>query len=158
MFSLTKVLTFFHVLCAIVGFGWVLLVGIQFKRAGELKGSEGAELYGTAHKITKVATIFIYLTGAFGLAAALTMDGEPFKQMWLSISMAVYIVALVLSLAVMQPAARKLTRLYPEALESGNAAITAEIDATNKRTAAVSGILDLLFVVMLFLMIFQWPN
>lgn len=157
MFSLTKILTFFHVLCAIVGFGWVLLVGMQFRRAGELKGSEGAELYGSAHKVTKIASIFIYLTGAFGLAAAITQEGA-FKQPWLSISMAVYIVALVLSLAVMQPAARKLTRLYPEAVQSGDAAIAAEIDATNKRTAAVSGVLDLLFVVMLFLMIFKWPK
>lgn len=151
MFTLRNVLTFFHVLCAIVGFGWVLLVGMQFRRAGELKGSAGAELFASAHKVTRIAEVFIYLTGAFGLAAALTIP-DAFRQMWLSIAMAVYIVALVISVGILQPTTRKLGSLYAQAPADG-----AAIDAANKRAAAVSGILDLLFVVMLFLMVFRWP-
>lgn len=158
MSNVTNWLTFLHVLCAIVGFGWVLLVGIQFKRAGEIKGSEGAELFASAAKVTKVATIFIYLTGAFGLAAALTMEGEPFKMMWLSISMAIYIVALAISLGLMQPAERKLGRLFQQSLETPSAEVAAEIDAIGKKTGMYSGILDLLFVVMLFLMVFKVPK
>lgn len=157
MFTLKNVLTFFHVLCAIVGFGWVLLVGMQFRRAGEIKGSAGAELYASSYKVTGIAEIFIYLTGAFGIAAALTIP-DAFKMMWLSISMAVYILALAISLAILQPASRKLKGLYARIAEADSAEVVAEIDAANKRAAAASGVLDLLFVVMLFLMIFKWPS
>ncbi|MBX7161173.1 MAG: DUF2269 family protein [Acidimicrobiia bacterium] len=157
MFTVRNVLTFFHVLCAIVGFGWVLLVGMQFKRAGEIRGAAGAELFASSHKVTRVAEIFIYLTGAFGLAAALTIP-EAFKQMWLSISMAVYIVALVISIGFLQPTARKLARMYEQAQGTSSPQLDAEIEAANKRSAAMSGVLDLFFVVMLFLMIFKWPS
>lgn len=157
MSTVTNVLTFLHVLCAIVGFGWVLLVGIQFKRAGDIKGPEGAELFGSAAKVTKVATIFIYLTGAFGLAAALTITGA-FKMMWLNISMLVYVVALGISIGLLQPAERKLHRLFQQSLETPSAAVGAEIDALGKRTGMYSGILDLFFVILLFLMIFKVPS
>lgn len=152
-----NVFKFFHILTAIVGFGWLLLVKIQFRRAGEDIGPEGAATYGSAYKVTGIANIFVYLTGVFGVATAIAQKGA-FKQPWLSASMAIYVVALVVSLAGLQPAERKLARLYAKVREGGGAEATAEITATNKRVAALSGVFDLLFVVMLVLMVFKWPS
>jgi len=153
-----KAMLFLHILCAIVGFGYVTLASIGYRRVGALRGSDALESYRTVDTGTRVAEWFIYGVFVFGFLAAVAAPGGmsfAFKQWWLSVSMLLYIVALVLSLALLQPGGRKMGRLLEQAAQNPSPELGAQLEAQGKRQGMVSGILHLLFVVVLILMVFK---
>lgn len=154
----TNVMLFLHILCAIVGFGWVTLASVSYARVGKLRGGEALASYRTVDASTKVAEWFIYGVFVFGILAVVVAPGEmaeKFRPMWLSISMLLYIVSLVLSLAVVQPTGRRMGRLLEQAAEAPSPELGAEMERLGKRNGMVTGILHLLFVVVLALMVFK---
>lgn len=147
-----KIITFLHVLTAIVGFGGVFLNGIYARSATGLPAAEGLAVLETNRKASKVSEWMIYATGVFGLVLA-GMEPTLFKATWLSISMLLYIVYVVLLLAVVQPSSRKLTALYRSAAADGGEVPATEADSLNKKVSITSGINHLLFALVLLLMV-----
>lgn len=142
---------FLHILCAIVGFGGVIIAGPGMSRAVRLKGEEGRAVFETASRQVKISQIFIYAVFVFGLVIVFVTDFIDFSELWLSISMGIYIIALVISLAVLMPSDRRMHALF----ETQTQEALAELDKLGSRTAMVSGFNHLLFVVILILMIWK---
>lgn len=141
---------FVHVLCAIVGFGAVMLNGIWGSALSKATGDAAATLATTLHKVSKIAEIFIYAVPVFGiLVIVLSDEAHKFASPWISASFTLYVIALGLSLAVLQPSVKKLVSIAVE----GNPA-TPERAALEKKVAAVSGVMHLTFVLILLLMVF----
>ncbi|MBS1846862.1 MAG: DUF2269 family protein [Actinobacteria bacterium] len=139
-----------HILCAIVGFGGVMLNGIWGSALSKARGESAALLAETLHKVSKIAEIFIIAVAVLGIALVLMSNHEhSFASPWLSASMGLYIVALGLSFGLLAPTSRKLV----EFARAGNEP-TPERAAAEKKVAAISGILHLLLVVILALMVF----
>jgi len=137
-----------HILLAIVGFGTVMLAGIYGKAAGTRLGPVGRGIAETNAKANKVAEYCIYLVPLLGFALIGMSDkAYTFKQTWVTVSIGLYVLALVGSLVVLQPAEKRFVAL------SCDPANQAECDALGKRLAAVGGILNLIMIVILFLMV-----
>lgn len=146
------IVIFLHVLTAIVGFGGVFLNGIYAKSATGMPAAEGLAVLETNRKASKVSEWMIYATFLFGLAAA-GMEPALFRETWLSAAMLLYIIYVALSLALVQPASRKLTELYRTAAAGNGEVPASEADSLNKKISIVGGINHLLFAVTLLLMV-----
>jgi hypothetical protein len=139
-----------HILCAIVGFGGVMLNGIWGKTLSKTEGDAAGVLARTLEKVSMVAEGFIIAVPIFGVIVVLLSDGaHSFSSPWLWISIVLYLAALVLSFGVLAPTSRKLVALA----EAGNEP-SAGREALEKKVAAVSGVLHLSLVVILLLMVF----
>lgn len=139
-----------HVLCVITGFGVILLNGIWGSSLSKLTGDAAAAMGATLRKVSNVAEGFVYAVPVFGILAVVLSDkAHQFKAPWVSASFALYIVGIGISHGVLRPQTRKLFAWAAE----GNPA-TEERAATEKKVAAVSGVLHLVFAAILLLMVF----
>lgn len=139
-----------HILCAIVGFGGVMLNGIWGSTLSKTRGEAASLLATTLEKVSKIAEMFILGVIVFGILVVLLSDGvHSFASPWLWISIVVYVGGLGLSFGVLAPTSRALVALA----EAGNEP-SAERAGLEKKVAAVSGVLHLSLVVILLLMVF----
>ena len=154
---------YLHILSAIIGFGGVMLNGVYAVQARQRPGREGLAIFQANEFVTlRVAEFAIYGVFVFGLITAIL--GDPyikFSQAWLSIAMALYIVGIAISHAVMIPGTKKMGQLLttladgppPGAAAGGPPPEVAEVEALGRRLGMFGGILNLLVVVVLFLMV-----
>src|SRR5262245_49865112 len=152
-----------HILSAIIGFGGVMLNGAYAARARQKPGREGLAILEANSWITmNIAMYFIYAVFVFGFITALI--GKPavkFSQGWLSAAMALYIVGIAISHAVMFPGTKKMQKLLatlaegppPAGARSGPPPEVAEVHALDRRLGIFGAILSLIVVVILFLMV-----
>ena len=158
---------FAHILTAIVGFGstfvWPML-SAKVRKSGDpalmLKVSEMIDEAG--HVLTSP---FIWASGAFGLLAVVLasgMDGTyiEFSDMWISIAMTLYLVALGVSLGLHYPNLKAMLALQREMAaagppQGGPPPQLAELQERGKKAAMFGGILHLLFVLILLDMVFK---
>lgn len=139
-----------HILCAIVGFGGVMLNGIWGSTLSKTQGEAAGVLAVTLEKVSKIAEMFILAVVVFGVIVVLLSDGaHSWSSPWLWVSIVLYLAALGLSFGVLAPASRELVALA----EAGNEP-SAQRTALEKKVAAVSGVLHLSLVVILLLMVF----
>jgi len=76
-----------HILCAIVGFGGVMLIGIWGSALSTPRGEAAGVLAQTLEKVSKVAEAFIIAVPVLGIIAVLLSDGaHSFGSPWLSVS------------------------------------------------------------------------
>jgi hypothetical protein len=147
-------LTFAHVLFAIIGFGGVLLSATYAKAARAQDTAGALAILDANEQATKYARIGIWLSGLFGLVLATQIEGA-FKEMWLSISMLLFIILVIDDLVVVRPATRRAIELRRESLHNESQVEPPDLVSLDKRAAAVSGANHLLFAVILVLMIFK---
>src|SRR5947199_7634693 len=84
-----------HILCAIVGFGAVLLNGVYGAQAKKRGGPSGLAITEANEFVTKIGEYFIYAVFLLGFALVGMSDKQwKFDQAWLPISVGLYIVAL----------------------------------------------------------------
>jgi uncharacterized membrane protein len=152
-----------HILSAIIGFGGVMLNGAYAAKARQKPGREGlAIVEANAFVSLSIAEYFIYAVFVFGLITAII--GKPvvkFSQGWLSAAMALYIVGIAISHAVMIPGTKKMQKLLatladgpaPGGGGSGPPPEVAEAEALGRRLGIFGAILNLLVLVILFLMV-----
>ncbi len=152
-----------HILCAIVGFGAVMLNGVygqQIKaRMQSGRVDEAIGIYDANFTVTKIGEYFIYGVFIFGFLTAL--QGDPFikfDQTWLWLSMVIYIAALGLSHGVMIPTVKRMGVLMREMAGGpppvgGPPPQAAEMAELGKKMGIVGPILDLAVVVILYLMV-----
>jgi len=163
--GLYKLCLILHILCAIVGFGAVMLNGIygqQIKaRLQSGRVDEALGIYEANYTVTKIGEYFIYGVFVFGLLTGL--QGDPFikfDQTWLWLAMVIYVLALALSHAVMIPTVKRMGVLIREMAGGpppvgGPPPQAAEMAELGKKMGVVGPILDLSVVVVLYLMVWK---
>lgn len=159
-----------HLLSAIIGFGTVFLNGVYGAQAKAEQGIGGLAISRAMNKVSHIAEYFIYAVFVFGILLVIlskTDDRQviPFSDMWLSLSMLLYIVGIGLSHGVLIPSTKKMLALQEELVSAGpppaGAAAggpppqVAEMEDLGKRVALVSTVLNVLLVVIVFLMVFK---
>jgi hypothetical protein len=168
--TLYDVVLVLHLLAVVVGFGTVFLNGVYGGEAKAAGGGAGLAISRATFKTAEIAQYFIYAVFVFGiLLVVLSKTGDlqviPWSDPWLSASMLLYFVGLGLSHGALRPAVKKMLGLQeelaagggppPGAAAGGPPPQVAEMEQLGKRVALVSGILNVLIVVMLVLMVFK---
>ena len=156
-----------HLLCVIVGFGSVVLNGVYASKAKAAGGREGYAIGSANFAVGKIAEYLIYGVFVFGLILVFLSDTDgvqviPWSDMWLNISMLLYIVGIGLSHGVMIPSEKKALRLQEEMIAGGGGPSAggpppqvAELEQLGKKMAMTGMVLNLLMVVVVVLMVFK---
>jgi uncharacterized membrane protein len=142
-----------HILAVIIGFGGMFIAGFYGNEARNRPGREGLAVAETTLKVTSLApTMAVYTVPILGILLVLLSDDTwKFSEAWVSLSFLLYIVLLVLAITQQVPAIRKMI-----ALRSGaEGAQPLEMQALGRKAATYGGIVNLLWVVILFLMVFK---
>ena len=153
---------FLHILAVIVGFGssfvWPAMASVARKQEPPV----GYAMSSASLKLGKPLTTYpIWAAGALGLLAAILQEGA-FKQTWLSASMGLYIVAVLIAAFLHAPNLTKMNELQRQLVEGeatptegGPPAQVLELQDRGKRAGMFGGILHLLFLVVLILMVIK---
>ena len=159
--NLYKTLLVLHIMTAIVGFGAVFLNGVYAAQAKKRQGPTGRAVIEANFAVTKVGEKLIYAVPVLGIVLVLVSDEAwSFSDTWIWLSMALYVVGIGVSHAVLIPGAKKIMALMVE-IESGPPPAggpppqAAAIEALGKRQAAAGGFLNVLLVVLVGLMVFK---
>ena len=167
--DLYNVVLVLHILCAIVGFGAVVLNGVYGNEVKKRPGPEGIAIFDANEKVSKIGEAFIVAVFVFGFVLVLLSDDViEFHQTWVWLSMLLFVIAMALSLGVMTPTLKRMRVLMGEMASgpppaagsvperpSGPPPQVSEMGALGKRVAALGATLQLLLVVILGLMIWK---
>jgi predicted permease len=163
--GLYQAVLFLHILTAVVGFGstfvWPML-SAKARATGDpgfmLRMSEIVDEAG--HVLTSP---FIWASGAFGLLLVVFgATNDPafieFSDLWVTIAMTLYLVALGVSLGLHSPNLKRMLALQREMAaagppQGGPPPQLAELQDRGKKAAMFGGILHLLFVLILLDMV-----
>jgi uncharacterized membrane protein len=164
MSDIYKIVLVLHILCAIVGFGAVMLNAIYGQQAKARRGSEGLAISEANYLVSKIGEYFIYAVFLLGIALVLIGDNViDFGQTWVWLSMTLFICALGISHGLLAPRVRRLQALMREMIHMGPPAAGAagpppqvtQMEGIGKQVALFGTTLQVLLVVILTLMIFQ---
>lgn len=161
-----KTLLVLHILSAIVGLGAVMLNGLYGNEAKKRRGSEGLAITDATVSVGRVAEMFIYAIFVFGVLLVVTSDDTwSFGDLWVSLSMGLFVVAVGLSHGLLQPTVRRMRGLMAELVDAGPPppqGATAgpppqalELEQRGKTVAAAGAALNLIVVAILALMIWK---
>ncbi|HLI01376.1 MAG TPA: DUF2269 family protein [Acidimicrobiales bacterium] len=146
------VLVVAHVVCAVLGFGALMLTGVYgfaYRRPDAAGMEEARRYFGGQGRLELLVLIVPFL----GAAALLVQPRGPgLGQLWDLLAAGVWLVAAVVLFAVVRPAERRLRDALAVADGEGEWPVV----ATNATRLGWAGLgTDLAFVVALLLMIFQ---
>ncbi len=160
-----KIVLLLHILCAIVGFGTVILNGLYGREAKRRPGPGGLAITEANLFVSGIAEYFIYAVFVFGFALVVMSDKAwKFEQTWIWLAMALYIVGIGVSHGIVLPNARKMKSLAAELVAAGPPPAdappgpppqVAEMERRGKTLGASSAFLHLLLVVIIGLMIWK---
>ena len=142
-----------HILSVIIGFGGMFIAGFYGNEARLRPGAEGLAVAETTLKVTgRIPTVAVCAVLPLGILLILLSDDTwKFSEAWISLSFLLYFVLMGLATGVQVPTIRKMV-----AMRSGTGgAQSMEMQAMGKKVATVSAIVNLLWVVILFLMVFK---
>jgi uncharacterized membrane protein len=143
-----------HILAVIIGFGGMFISGFYGNEASKRPGREGLAVGETTTKVTALApTMAIYTVPILGILLILLSDDPTWKfsEAWVSLSFALYAALVLILVLVMAPTSKKIVALRATA----QGEMTPDIVAEGKKLATFSGITNVLWVVVLFLMVFK---
>ncbi len=150
-----------HIVCVIVGFGGVVLNGVYATRAAKLPPDQALAVMETNTFVSlKVAEIFVYLTPIFGLAAVgLSDEAWSMSDLWVWLSLVIFIVALGVSHGLLVPRVkrllatqRELVTTPPSGAEDPRVGVMGALGA---QVGGLSMLLDLALVVIIVLMVWK---
>jgi uncharacterized membrane protein len=159
-----KTLLVLHILSAILGLGAVMLNGLYGNEAKRRRGSEGLAITDATVSVGRVAEMFVYAVFVFGVLLVVTSDDAwSFGDLWVSLSMGLFVVAVGLSHGLLQPTVRRMRALMAELVDAGPPqGATAgpppqalELEQRGKTVAAAGAALNLIVVAILALMIWK---
>ncbi len=158
-----KVVLVLHLMAAIVGFGGLALNGFYGALAAARRNRDGAAIGVAVDKGYAFSEWPIYAVPVLGIVLVLmSEDVFAFSQMWISLSLFLYIVAIGVLHGLHLPTVRRINRLLAELADVGPGAAgggappqVAELDRLGARAGAVGGVLNLLAVVIVVLMVFK---
>ena len=155
-----------HLLTAIIGFGGVVVAGI-FGAKGATRGGHDGQVLGetTMDVVENWAMWFVYAVPILGIVLIfLSEDVWDFGQTWISLSLLLYIVDLGIVHAAHLPNLRKLNALVAQlAAGAASAAGTgggpppqiAELKRRGQLAGILGGVVNLLWVAIVFLMVWK---
>lgn len=161
-----KTLLVLHILSAIVGFGAVMLNGLYGNEAKKRRGAEGLAVTDATIFVSRVGELFIYAVFVFGVLLVVASDDAwSFGDLWVSLSMGLFVVAVGLSHGLLQPSVRRMRALMaelvdmgpppPQGATGGPPPQAVELEQRGTTVAAVGAVLNLIVVVILGLMIWK---
>jgi len=164
--GLYQVLLYLHILCAIVGFGGVLLNALYGAQAKKRPGPGGLAISEANFFVSGIAQYFIYGVFVFGLILVGVSEdpGDAGSQLWLWLSVVLYIVALGISHGIVKPTSKKMIALQQEMVAAGPPPAdappgpppqVAQLEVLGKKMGTFGPVLSVLFLVLLYLMVFQ---
>ncbi len=142
-----------HILAVIIGFGGMFIADRYANEARDRPGREGLAVSETTLKVTgAITTVAVCAVPILGILLILMSDDTwKFSEAWISLSLLLYIVMMGLATGIQVPAIRKMV-----AIRSGaQGAQSLEMQALGRKAATVSAIVNVLWVVILFLMVFK---
>jgi hypothetical protein len=151
--DLYKAVLVLHILAVIIGFGGMFIAGFYGNEARGLPGREGLAVANTTLKVTgRIPTVGVCAAPILGILLILLSDDEiKFSAMWISLSLLLYIVLMGLATGIQVPTIRKMVAMRAGA----DGAQSMEIQAMGRKVATVSAVVNVLWVVILILMVFQ---
>ena len=160
-----RIVLLLHILCAIVGFGTVILNGLYGREAKRRPGPGGLAITEANRTVSGIAEYFIYAVFVLGIALVLMSDKAwTFGQTWIWLAMLLYIVGIGISHGVLFPNARRMKELSAELVAGGPPPAdappgpptqVAEMERRGKTLGAASSVLHVLLIVILVLMIWK---
>jgi uncharacterized membrane protein len=160
-----KIVLLLHILCAIVGFGTVILNGLYGAQAKRRPGPGGLAIQEANLFVSHIAEFFIYAVFILGIGlVSMSDDAWKFSQTWIWLAMILYIVGIGVSHGVLFPNAKKMRDLSAELVAAGPPPAgtppgpppqVAEMERRGKTLGAASTFLHLLLVAILVLMIWK---
>jgi uncharacterized membrane protein len=161
-----KIVFVLHLLSVIVGFGTVMLNGIRGAEAKKRPGPGGLAIGESGFRVNKVAEYFIYAVPLFGLGLVGMSDGAyEFSQLWVGLSLLLYVIGIAVSHAVLIPAEKRMNVLAAELVAAGPPPAGAaaggpppqvvEMEGLEKKLAGAGTFLNVLVVVVVALMVFK---
>jgi uncharacterized membrane protein len=145
---------FLHVMGAIIAFGPAYSA---FPIIGSMAGQEPqhanfAARVNVAITRTRVVPLAIF-QGVTGLVLIYLTGLNPFTQLWLGLGIALYVIALVYSIAVQGPTSRRIVELTSNPPPPGASGPPPELMAAVKRAQQGGMILGVLIVAIVILMV-----
>jgi hypothetical protein len=160
-----NVVLILHILTAIVGFGAVLLNGIYGAQVkAHLMGgrvAEGLAVYEANYKVSKIGQLFIYAVPLLGFGlVGLSDDAIDFGDLWVWLSVVLYVVALGISHGLLMPRVRRMGVLMREMAAGpppagGPPPQAAQLAAIGPQIGMIAMTLDVFLVAILSLMVFK---
>ena len=148
LYQFVKVL---HILAVIIGFGGTFIAAFYGAESTKRPGAEGLAIAESTLKVTGlVPTMSVYSVPILGILLILLSDDLfKFSEPWISLSFLLYIVLTVLAVAVQVPTIRKMVAAR------GQGGSAADTERMAKTVGVTGGIVNLLWIVILFLMVFK---
>lgn len=142
-----------HILAAIIGFGGMFIAGFYGNEARQLPGREGLAVANTTLKVTgRIPTVAVSAVPILGILLILLSDDFwKFSEAWISLSFLLYIVLMGLATGLQVPTIRKLVAMRAGA----DGAQSFEMQRLGKKAATVGAVVNVLWVIILFLMVFK---
>jgi hypothetical protein len=163
--ALYGLLLFLHIICAIVGFGAVVLNGVYGAESKKRPGPGGLAIAQANFAVTKSGEYFIYAVFVFGFLLVLVADEDAigFGDTWVWLSMLIYLAAIAFSHAWQLPNGKKMIALAEELNSAGPPPEgaqgpppqVAQMEETGKKLAMGGAILNIALLLILYLMIFK---
>jgi uncharacterized membrane protein len=156
-----KLLLVLHILCAIVGIGGVTLNAFYGMAAQRRNGPDALAISETNYDVSMIAEKFIYAVFPLGILLVLTSDDAwSFSDLWIWLSMLVYIAALGVSHGLVLPTARKMNALMRDltsrpAAPGGPPPEVAQLEALGKKIGMSSMLLHVATIALVALMVWK---
>lgn len=152
--NLYKFVFVLHILAVIIGFGGTFIATFYGMEAQRRPGREGSLIAETTMKVTELTpTMAIYSVPILGILLILLSDDTwKFSELWVSLSFVLYAAILVIALAVHVPNIRQMIATRKSIDQGGPNTGLADRE---RKAALYGGILNVLWIVVVFLMVFK---
>ena len=162
-----KIVLVLHILSLIFGFGPFVLNGLYGAQAKKRPGPGGLAIGEASFAVGMVAEKIIYTVPIWGIGLVFMSDDVwSFSQLWVWLSLLLYLTAVGISHAVMIPSAKRMNVLAAELVAAGGPPPGAapggppppqvvEMEAIGKKLAIGGTTLNLFLLTIIVLMVFK---
>ena len=154
-----EIIKWLHILCAIIGFGGVLLNGVYGAKASKRTPIEALAVTEVNFQVSEIAQYFIYATILLGFGVVGMSDKVyDFSQTWVWLALTLAVVGVGISHGLLRPRVKALIATQRKIVTAGSPSPEqiATVKARGAAIAPVAMVLDLIFVAILLLMVFKW--
>lgn len=160
--NLYQAMVVIHILTVVFGLGPLVLAGVLAAKAKAMAPKQAAAAAKAQYEFNEIASKIVYLIFITGVAAVLMSDRAwELSDLWVSVSMLTYIVALGISHGMVVPNHRRIVALQQELADlegtqlSGPPEQAVELADRGKRAAALGFTMNLLTAFLVYLMVFK---
>ena len=148
-----------HIMCAIIGFGAVLLNGIYGQQVKARRGREGLAIFQANKLVSHIGRYFMYAVFIFGiLLVLLSDDAWDFGQTWIWLAMILFLAAVGVSHGLMDPRLNRMESLMMKMADGpppagGPPPEAAEMEQLVKQVGIIGFLLSMQVLIIVTLMV-----